>query len=240
MSLSANRTSVRSVDELVADGYQLAGLWNQAWSTGTPIYQEKLIYGRRILTDILDELQTAGITTKFGYFYDQTLTVDQEYDTLPTYVLEVVGDGKYIAANESDVTRASSESIVRQVTRGDYQAWSARDKEGDPTQFYADRTGTAVVVRYNRIPDEAGTIRFVVKRSATRADSGDVEIELQRHWHSYVRFRLAYELASSAGLPGEICNRLQRESQRLEQRARIASNESVSDYIRLEHPTPGN
>lgn len=237
MALSANRTAVRSADSIVVDAYQLAALWSASWSAGTPIYQDRLSYGRRLLTDILDEFSTAGATTKFGYFYNQTLQADVENYTLPAYVIDTIGDAKYIGAGET-VARASSELTVQQITREEYQMLESKNQDGDPTKFYADKSGTSVVAKLWPIPEEAGTVRFLVQRSPTRADSGDVEIELQSHWHSALRFRLAYELALSNGLP--MTGQLRGESVRLETRARAASNQHVATYLRMEHPTPGS
>ena len=238
MTISTSRTAERTVDSIVWDAYSTAGLVTPDLSSSTPMYQQRILYGRRLLNDILDELQASGVLTKFAYFDYLTLTANLETYTMSSYVIDIVGDGKYIPAGTAPVTRADGETLVVQVTIDDWHRISSRSSSGNPTKFLCDKSGALVTVRLWPIPAEAGTIRFVVHRSSADADTGLATVELPQYFMSYLRFRLAYELAMTNALPPARCEQLRAEADSLKKTARGAANSQVSGTLNLIHPTP--
>jgi len=238
MTISTNRTLERTVDSIVWDGYSTAGLVNPDQSYTMPMYQQKIFYGRRLLQDVMDELQANGVPTKFAFFYYLPLLANDETYSMPDYVLDIIGDGKYIDAATTDVTRADGETLVVQQTIDEWHRISSRSITGMPTKFLADKTEPTVTVRLWPIPDEAGTIRFVVHRNPADMDLGTATVELPPFFMSYLRFRLAYEFALSNGLSSQRCSELGKEATKLKYIAMGAIGNHVSGTLKMIHPTP--
>jgi hypothetical protein len=237
MTISTDRTTERTVDEFVIDAYTQIGTWNPSWSVSMAPYQGKIMFGRRKLQDILDSIPTDGVSVKSVYFYNQTLEADKYIYDMPAGTMRVLNDGAYIGASETDITKASAEYPVREISREDWQARSPKDTPGRPTSYFQDRSGSLIEVNLWPIPNEAGTIRFQLQRRAASVRSdGSATIEVSPAWMEYLQFRLAYVLSISEGHNADRFGPLRSEASRLKTEAQGFSHQNTPSQATLEYP----
>lgn len=237
MTVSTSVATLMTVNETVLYSYQLAGLISIEQGTGDPGWTAKAAFGRRTLSIILNELATRGVAARFRVFHDVTLTADDDRYSLPSWVLDVSGNGAYIPAGQS-VTNANSETVVTQISMAEWQGLSNRSAQSNyPSLFLAYRGGSTyqIELRVWPVPQEAGTIRLQVQRYAADTLEGDVTIDLEPYWQAYLTAALAYRLSTSSSLPANRIAQLKAEAKDCLGHAVGASNESVPMQMTLDH-----
>jgi hypothetical protein len=197
MTVSSTRGTELTVDQIVRRAWQMAGLMSINESTGSPGWTEKASFGYTLLDTILDEIQTEGVFAKQVILEDTPLTADDYTYTMNAYVLDIVGDGMYIDASETDTTKASGETLVKQIDREEWHRTSAKNASGRPTLFFFDRSLREL--KLWPIPDQAGTIRFQIHKFMSDSYEGGATLELRQYWNQYLIYALAHDIAVWSG-----------------------------------------
>ena len=238
MTISSTVGTNMTVDDVVKRAFQTAGIVTLG---GTP-NTEQTDFGRATLHTQIQSLMAKGIFARWVDFYDLTLTADDYTYSMPTSVVDIVGNGQYIDASETDTTKASAETMVKQMDRERWHVLSAKDSTGRPYLFFADRAvdGDQLEVKLWPIPDEAGTIRFQVHSLPSDTLTGEVTIDLREYWMQYLIWDLAHQIAVASSLPEERCSYLRKVSKEKEIDARSYGNQKVDNRLVLNHPTNAN
>jgi hypothetical protein len=237
MTVSTSRGSQLTVDDVVLTAYQTAGLMSIDEGSGGVGWTNKTALAHRILDTILDELQTYNIMARPVIFRDVALTSGTYVYAMQSDVLDVVGDGMYIDPSNTDLTKASGETIVKQIDREAWQRLSSKNATGRPTQYYVHRVA-AMEIKLWPIPDEAGTIRFQVHQLLADTYDGSATIDLRNYWMQYLIWELAHQLAVASSLEINRCSYLQKRAREKRDRARSYSSQHPNNYVYVNHSTP--
>jgi hypothetical protein len=232
MTISTSVGRQFTVGQIVTMAYKRAGLVEVRQTPHTA----QMSFGRDQLELIIDELETYGVKTRAVTFITLTLEEgEHEYD-LPTGLVDVLNPAKYIAEGES-VTSPTSETNVEVISRMEWQAISARSATGDPTRVYISKSADTLQAWFWPIPDEAGTVRFMVERQLADTDLDAVTVDLPGYWNEYLVGRLASLLAEAQSMPAEKVLRLTMQANAALTRARAKNNSGLSNQIVVDHPT---
>ncbi|HXT99481.1 MAG TPA: hypothetical protein VN903_00725 [Polyangia bacterium] len=197
MTVSANSAVEFDVSTIVATAYQMAGLANEYQS----ITAQQAAKGQTLLELIASSTQTMGLFAKVMQFYDLPLAADTRSYTLPGTILDVDGDGAFIAIGQT-LTAASGETPVRPISRERFHGLSAHDATGRPIEYFTDRTGEATVIYFWPTPDaaSAGTVRLQTRRLRATMREGTATPDFEPFWQDYFVYELAARLALAAGV----------------------------------------
>jgi hypothetical protein len=232
MTVSSNVNQRFTIGQLVELGMKRAGLLNLGRSAST----DEKTYGRQQLELILADISTYGVLTRVADFHDLTVEDGEQRYELPENVADVIGLAKYIAAGE-DTEAPPSETTVTLISRGEWQDISSRDATGAPMRAYIDKSGDTLEAWFWPIPDEAGTVRFMVEREWADADADTATLDLPRHWSMYIVTQLAMLFADSGSLPEPKVSRLAVQSGRLLTMARSKSKTGLPTQLVVDHRT---
>jgi hypothetical protein len=236
MTASTTRATQRTVAQLIENAYRVAGLMSIEEGTGNQNWPQKLSFGMTLLDTLLDEVQVYGVYARQTILEDTSLTEDDYTYTMNDYVLDIVGDGMYIDADQTDLTKASGETVVRQIRREEWHRISSKDAKGRPSLFFYDRALQEAKIW--PIPDEDGTIRFQIYRFMSDAYEGGATLELRQYWDQYLIWELAHQLATSGQLSVERCSYLNKRSKEKKDYARAWANQHPDVQVQIEHSTP--
>ena len=184
-----------TIGQLVQRAFQLVGVLGDM-QTPTPTDGAM---ARDFLEIIVDGLATEGLLARQIRFTNLQLVTGTRAYQLATDTLDVVGDGMYIPAGQVDP--ASSEMLVRQVRREEWNKISSKSSTGLPTLMYAYRTANIVELRVWPIPNEAGMIRIQEHRLLADVSDAAATPDLQRYWAQYLLWELGHHLAAAKSLP---------------------------------------
>ena len=234
MTISSTVGTDMTVDDVIKRSFQTAGIVTLG---GTP-NSEQYDFGRAILNVLMKSLMAKGIHARWVDFLDVTLTADDYTYTLGATVMDVVGDGQYISASETDLTKASAETRVTQIDRAGWHEISAKNACGRPNLYFVNRAvdGDQIEVRLWPIPDEAGTIRFQVHTMPSDTLSGEATIDLREYWMLYLIYEMAHQIAVASSLPVETRSYLRAVAKEKEVDARSYANEKPNSRFVLNHP----
>lgn len=238
MTISASAGYELTIDKLVRRAYQIAGLMPAEQGMAGQTWNARADLGRDLLGTILDEIQTDGAFRRSVSFTTVTLTAGTYIYTLPATVFDVLGDGAYISAAETDLTKANAETPVIQKDRETWQRMSAKSATGIPTMFFVDPSVFPVQVYFWLIPREAGHVRLQTYRLLANVTQGANTIDIERYWHQFLIWELAHQLASAHSQSEEKCMRLAATAQQKRERARAYANAHVPNQMFIDHPTP--
>lgn len=155
---------------------------------------------------------------------------------LPSYVLDVNGDGAYIAPEETDLEHPTFETNVRLIDQGMWHATGNKASLGTPTRMYLDRVGETLVLRLLPIPERAGHLRLKIQKLLADPGTNANTVDLERPWSQYLVYALGANLALASGLKSQ--------ATMLEAKARAElkdcqgfSSEHVNKRMRTQHST---
>lgn len=190
-------TSTRelSIGTIVTRAFQLAGLLGDMQEPS----DTDSSMARDFLETIIDNLAVEGHLARQIRFTDLQLIVDQPNYSLSDTTLDVVGNGMYIPAGETNP--ANSEMLVRLVRREEWNELSAKASTGLPTLMYPYRVASVIELRVWPIPTEAGMIRIQEQRLLADVSDANATPDLQRYWTQYLLWRLGQHLAAAKSLP---------------------------------------
>lgn len=231
MTISASRGTQLSIDDLILTAYQQSGIVALHEGFTSPQWTDRVIFARRRLDAIIDELATSGGVARSTDFYNLTLAHGVYRYDLPSYALHVSGDGMFIDPSVLDITKADSETLVQQVSRETWHSISAKSAVGTPSIMYCHRASSPPQIWFWPIPSAGGTVRLQLYRLSADTYEGDKTVDLMDYWVEYITYRLAFALAVSQSLPAETCGMLRNESEKLLRRARMLSNDHTDNQI---------
>lgn len=231
MTVSSTRNFEFTVDQLCTDALEIA---NVTSPTQAP-HEYQLAQARRFLQRVLKEVQDQGEFARSVTFIEITcISGTYKYD-LPTDTLDLVGSGMYISASQTDLTKASGETLVQEQTRESWQRNSAKDAEGQPTLYFVNRAEVPNEVWVWPVPVEAGTIRFQQHRMlADVVNSGSATIDLKQFWDQYCLHKLAEMLANAANFPDKV-KALGSTAEYYLRKAKGRANQAVNLQMRVGH-----
>jgi hypothetical protein len=234
MTVMTTSGTQKTIATIVRMAYQMAGLLEETQGleqvNGGPL-------GYELLDTIVKDLQGEGIYGRAVGFLDVTLEADEEVYTLSASVIDTLGDGMYIAASETDTSRASGETAVTKIDRETWHRIGAKDATGNPTMHYVHRTTAPPVLYVWPIPDEAGTIRFLVHRHLADNSDGEATVDLDVAWEGYLIYELANRLAESKSLDAAKIGRLKSIADEKKMRAKGSSVQAEPNQIVIDHRT---
>jgi hypothetical protein len=194
MTVSSTSTFELTRDQLIRRAYQLAGALDASQQpTGNDISLAADILGME-----LDFLQAEGIILR-TVVLDTVALVDgtAEY-TLDSDTVDVVvePDGKAGMVWET----AGSETMVRSISRADYQALGNKTVEGTPTLCWINR-GATITATFWPVPSASMTFRFSKVRLLYDAAPGSTTMDFARKWQKPLVYSMAYQIALAKGAP---------------------------------------
>ncbi len=236
MTIATTRGTESSIAELVDDAYREAGIVSVELN---PTVKQR-VYGRRVLDRIMDELVTSGLFARSVVFSDHALTIGDYTYTMDDDVSNIVGDGMYIDATQTDLTKADGETVIKQMSLEEWNHISAKGAIGRPSRMLVYRAQDPIEVRLWPIPDEAGTMRLQEHRMPADATDGSTTPDSLPYWYQYFVTAVAAKVAGSSSMPRTRVNDLAKEAHVLRTRARGYANQNVSAQARVAHETAWN
>ena len=238
MTISSTAGTDMTVDEVCKAALQTAAIVGM----GRTPTSDQMDWCRKALNRIVNQLVTEGVQARWVDFYNLALTAGDYTYSLPATVIDVVGDGMYIDASQSDTSAASGETVVKQMDREQWHSTSDKSAQSRPYRFFADRAvdGNQIEVKLWPTPDEAGTIRFQVHSTPADSLTGSATLDLREYWMSYLVWALAHESAVASGLPAAHCSMLNKRAGEFKLSARQYANQKPANRRVLNHPTGWN
>ncbi len=234
MTVATTRTRRFRIDQIVTAAYRLAGLLNEHQAPNTA--QKNAAYD--LLETMLKENQVTGLFAREIVFETITLTAGTNEYNLSESTFDVIADGMYIDAAESDPDHAAAEMVVTQIDREQRQTIQAKNASAIPTMFYVDRTADTVKVWLWPIPNEAGRVRFQVHRFVADSFDGNATPDLEVFWEQWEIWELAHQLATAASLSMDRILHLQTVAEKKLMLCRAYANPRGSQQAYADHPTP--
>lgn len=234
MTISTSVGRERTVGDIVRLAYQSCGLLHVSQTPDVSARE----FGRQKLEEILDTLQTYGAMARAVSFYDLQLVANAYRYSMPSYALDVIGEGAYIspAAGATDLTKATSETVV---VRKDREFWNRISGKAatssTPTIYYPQMDSAPMQVWLWPIPRDAGTVRFQVHRKLADADADSATLELEVYWSEYLSYALQVALSAGSTLPEATIQRIEAKAQELLRRCRGKANQSQPNMLQLDH-----
>jgi hypothetical protein len=238
MTISITRGTELTINELILTAYQLIGIMPTAHGTDDPNWTADSMFAKRLLDTIIDELQTEGNAVRSVVMYNLPLVIGTYTYSMPATCLDVIGDGAYIAASQTDLTKATGETVVEAMDRAQWQRISSKSSTGRTSRYWANAETSPLEVRLWPIPDEAGHVRLQLVQLYADTLDGAATVELQQYWIQYLIWELGAQLAVPKGLPINRCGLLASKAKQLRDRAKAYSAQHVDTQMSASHPTP--
>lgn len=203
MAVASTNSTLLTSDEYILDGYKKAGLIPIEFEIGGDSqWNAKAAHGRRVLNRLVEGLATEGFIDHFQAFEVLSLTADDGLYTLDSDILNVIDTGSYIPEyNGAETEETTGETPVSPMSIHQWQQLSAKSATGTPSKYFLHRNGASLELHLWPLPSEAGKIRFRVHRIPGTNSAGSDNVDLKRHWGSWLVHALAYEFMTDAKLP---------------------------------------
>lgn len=197
MTVASTRDTKMTVDDVVLTAYKMAGLMDASATGSEGDNAARLAYGRILLDSIVKEMGAGYRPAKHVVSEYLQLVTDQQAYTLDEGIIDVVGDAKYIYADDAATpSAADSEIIVKQVNRSQFYLQTDHASSGHPRFFFADRGGDdyQITVYVYQRPSEAGVLHMNVHKSAADSTDGSATIDLDSAYNQYLLHQLGGQL----------------------------------------------
>lgn len=205
MAVSSTRGTKKTVDGLVLMALKRAALVDMNATTSDPQVSQQLSFGRELLDMILDSLANVA-DVRYVDFHDVTCVASQQAYTLAEEIIDVIGDGVYLSADEANTEEPSSQTLITQVNRHTWHIMSSKNSTGTPTIMFPHRgveDSYQISLKLWPKPTEAGTARIMAQRAPADTLVGSDTIDVKSGGNEYLLHRLAGQLADSLnGAPG--------------------------------------
>lgn len=231
-----------TIERICLRAYQSIGLMSIHQGTSDASWPDRREYAIDMLQILVNNLQAYDVQARLGGFAEVAVSAADvtaqvyKFD-LPSTVLDVIGDAKWIEAGE-DTERASSETLVKLINRDEWQRIGSRSSSGRPTRFYTHRESDTLQAWVWPLPDGAGTLRFEVQRKIADITDGSATVDLEDYWVDYLIKALAGRLAAAAALPMDKTVPVNRDAETALIYARGRAEERGMGQIRCVHRTP--
>ena len=229
MTIAATNTRELDLNALMLRAMQTAGIMAFEQVASGPQWDNRVKFGRDQLEFILDRLQAEGVILRDVERYPLTLTASTASYALPADTIDVLGDAMYQSA------AGESEFRVHPMDREEYHAITSKAEEGTPSRFWLERLSTCTLYLH-QVPDTTGAVLYL-QRKKLLADSslGTNTPDLERYWHDYLQWELAYRFSIS--LPAEERMLLKSEAQEAKAVAQTYAKQALPTVIALNHGT---
>lgn len=234
MTIESTRTNEPNVGKIVRSAYRLAGLISEYQNLSTTKWSE----GRDALSDIIDQLEAEGVFARSVGFQDVTMVVGQSDYELAQSVLDVQGTSVYVTPTDN-IDAPQSPTYLRSVRREEYMRLSNKDATSDrPVLVFVDRQTSPLVAKVWQPPGEAGTIRFPVHRLRADTLNATSTVDLEAYWVQYLKYQLAYELATANSIGIEHRMTLKGDAMSYLEKSKGRANEKPARRFMVMHRTP--
>lgn len=204
MTISTSTTRRMTINKVVLRAGQMAGIWDAEQPMTGAKWTQTSSMARDFLQAIVDALTAQGVMARFVEFYTVQMVVGTFSYTLPSSVLDLVGDGAYLpAGTDTTVVVVNGETIVTSIPREKWQRLSAKDADGNPTLYYPHKANDNLIAYVWPTPSEAGRVRFQALKHIADTNDGNATLDLQIEWWEHIMDKLAYSLAKSSSMPME-------------------------------------
>ncbi len=232
MTVNSSRTKEYNIDDLVLVAHRRAGLVHIAQGMS----EEQGAWGRQLLELTMKHLETLGVQVRVQEFETIQLTAGEGIYSMSADVLDIIGPGAYIGADDPDPDHPSSTIQVSLISQMQWQQRSAEAAEGNPTRAYVHRAGALVQAWLWPLPVEDGQIRFPVQLLFPDCTDGSKTPGTQRPWAQYLTFELAWQLADAADKSRDKVGSLKGVANEKLKECRGFSAERVPYQISMNHP----
>lgn len=193
MTVSGTNTFELTRDEIIRRAYQLAGaLDSKNTPTGDDIAMASDILGME-----LDYLQAQGVLLRSITYTTQAVTSGTASYTLPGDTIDVMVEPDNRAGQIWQT--AGSETVVRNVTRADYDAISNKTATGTPTLALIQKLASVTLTLWP-VPDASMTFRYSKVSLLDDMSTGAATLDLARKWQKPITYTLAWQLALAKGV----------------------------------------
>lgn len=234
MTISTTVGTQLTIQQVVTTAYQLVGAYNTEHQPSVA----DAAFGRLILDTICNELAAEGVFARAVSFLTQTMTADTYRYTLGTGILDLVGDAVYIDVSQTDLTKASGETIIRQVDRDAWHRLGDHSATGTPSLFYCHRENDQIQAWLYPIPDEAGTVRFQAQRKLADTYEAGATMDLEEYWYQAILWELAFQLGMAKSMPDSRLGFIKNQAALKKTAARGKSHERPAGQVVMAHRTP--
>lgn len=193
MTTSANSSFDLSRDQIIRSAYQLVGVLE----AGKRPDANQLEMASDFLNMGLKALQNDGIILRTLEQSTTTLVAGQAQYTLAADTLDVDDRSFYVT---SGTGLARTDLALKQISRGMYMELSLKAIQGQPTQFYVEKTDTVSVYLYPTPDANWTSVTYPRVRLLRDMDTGAVTTDLPSKYLMYVTYMLAATLALHHGL----------------------------------------
>lgn len=189
MTTSANASFDLSRDQIIRVAYQLVGVLE----AGKNPDANQLAMASDLLNMGLKALQNDGIILRALEQATTTLVAGTAKYTLASDTLDIDDRSFYVTTGTTDLK-------LQQISRGQYMELTAKDIQGQPTQFYVEKAETVSFYLYPT-PDSGWTsVTYPRVRLLKDMDTGAVTTDLPSKYLKYVTYMLAADLSLHHGL----------------------------------------
>jgi hypothetical protein len=237
MTISDNRGTEKTIDQIVLTAYVQAGLVNDQQRLNPPQWADKLAVGRDYLNSIVNSLQVEGVPIRSQVLYNLSIEADIKQYALPSYVLDVVGDAVF-QDSSSTLLEAQEEYLVQPATMAQWQVFPDKSSSSTPEYYMLYKSYSPMNLFLWPIPDENGYLRLQVQRLSADSTTGTNTVDLGVTWTEYLEWRLAFRLAMSNSLPADKCQMLNAEAKGIKTKLLQKSNETAVEPLSFMHSTP--
>lgn len=202
MTVSVTASTYNTIDELILQAYKRAGLIPIDFAIGGDVqWNAKADHGRKTLNRLVNGLATLGFIDHFTDLYILDLVAGQTVYDIDSddNILNFVDSGSHIPLiNGTEEVETTGETPVKPISRHRWNSLSSKSAESTPTLYYIHRNGPDLTLYLWPTPSEASKIRFQVHRLPGSNSTGTDNVDLQRHWDSWIIYALAYEFMSDS------------------------------------------
>lgn len=240
MAVNANPSTLLTSDQYILQAYKKAGLLPIEADIGfDDSWNAKAAHGRLVLNRLLEDLANEGFLDHYVPFEVVDLTSGDGTYTLDSDLLNIVDVASYIpASNGSEVEETTGETPVHPISMHEWNSLSNKSSTGTPTRYFVHRNGASLEVHLWPLPNEAGKIRFRVHRLPGTNSNGSDNVDLKRHWGSWIVYALAYEFMEDTKMPIEERREIGRERNKLLERIKTYETPNKQDGFCFVHSTP--
>jgi hypothetical protein len=228
MAVSGNTGLDYQRDQLLTMSLQLSGQLN----AGRQAKQADLEMAATYMNLELMTLQAEGVILRTVERTTKALTDGTASYTLATDTIDLEpgtnGQAGVVAAS------GESDTVVRLISRSEYQDISDKTVEGRPTVCYVEKQATTKLLFWP-VPDDDYTFSYSRVRLINDMDSGAVTMDLARRWLQAITFAVASQIALAKSMPIDLAGYLRSEAERMKAICRADDTQRGSMRFRLVH-----
>lgn len=232
MTVATTNVSERNLDQLIRRAMQMAGImaFESQIDGNDPQWIQRASFGRDQLDWVLDRLQAEGVILRDVERYALPLVASTASYDLPVDTLDLHGDAMYLE------TGGSSEQRVTVMDREEYHSITDKALEGAPSRFWLRRLSICTVFLHP-VPSTTGTLYVQRKKMLADSKLGTNTPDLERYWHDYLQWELAYRFGIASSLTPDSLLLLKGEAGEAKATAQNYARQFVVNQIELVHRT---